>query len=330
MNQPRQPAWTRDSAVLRLSDVEDLSRLDPAWAWAGSTGTNVRVAVIDSGVEAGHPALDGCVEVAAGVEVVIDAEERTEIVPAPPTDAFGHGTACAGIIHSLAPAARITSIKVLDASLAGKAKQFAAGLEWAVAQRFDVINLSLGTRRADVAFDLHQLCDAAYFSGTVVVTAANNVNRVSFPSLFSSVISVACNTSTDPERFHFNPAPPTEFLARGINVDVAWLGGGRTVATGNSFAAPHISGLVARLLSKHPGLRPFQVKTVLWGLAANVVDARARAGRISRTMAGMAPLRRSSALPVPAAPTGTAPRRPGAPPTASSSGASSPGASGPW
>lgn len=287
------PAYSHESQVVRLDQVPDLDRISAQWAWGGSNGERVRVAVIDSGIDADHPALEGCVDADGGVEVHIDADERTHIVAGAHVDGFGHGTACAGIIHSLAPDATITSVKVLDASLNGKAKQFSAGLHWAIEQRFDVINLSLGTRRADVAFELHQLCDAAYFNGTAVVTAANNVNRVSFPSLFSSVISVACNTGSDPERFHFNPAPPTEFLARGIDVDVAWLDGGRTTATGNSFAAPHISAFVARILAKHPDLRPFQVKSVLWATAANVREARARAGRISRIMSSSGPPQRS-------------------------------------
>jgi subtilisin family serine protease len=60
-----------------------------------------------------------------------------------------------------------------------------------------------------------------------------------------------------------------EFGAPGIDVEVAWTGGKTVTASGNSFAAPHISGLVARILSKHPGLTPFQMKTILEALAAN-------------------------------------------------------------
>ena len=54
---------------------------------------------------------------------------------------------------------------------------------------------------------------------------------------------------------------------------VAWLGGQTIRATGNSFAAPHVSGLLARILGKHPGLTPFQLKTVLHALADNAVEA---------------------------------------------------------
>ena len=140
---------------------------------------------------------------------------------------------------------------------------------------FDVVNLSLGTRSRDWALALYELCDRAYFQGTFVVTAANNRLSPSFPSLYSSVTSVACNLSRDPFRFHANPDPPTEFLARGIDVEVAWRGDSTSVVTGNSFAALHIAGLAALIRSKHPTLRPFQIKAALWATAANVIESTA-------------------------------------------------------
>jgi subtilisin len=283
------PAWSRDSIVVRLPSVPSMGELTPEWAWGGATGRGVRVAVVDSGIDATHPDLHGCVDQGAGVAVELDRSGRPVVVPGPHPDSFGHGTACAGIIHGLAPEATIVSVKVLGPTLAGSAEAFLAGLRWAVDQRFDVINLSLGCRRRDWALAFHELCDRAYFAGTFVTTAASNVDSVTYPSLFSSVASVAANLSADPFRFHHNPEPPTELLARGIDVEVLWLHHGRVVTTGNSFAAPHIAGIAALVASKHPGLRPFQMKTVLWATSANVREAGSpvseqRAGRLSRIM----------------------------------------------
>jgi subtilisin family serine protease len=280
-----------------LAGAESLDDLSPEWAWGGATGEGVRVAVIDSGIEADHPALEGCVDADAGVAISLDSEGNVVETIGPHGDDFGHGTACAGIIHSLAPQARITSVKVLGAGLTGKAAAFLRGLGWAVEHDFDVINLSLGTSRRDWALAFYEVCDQAYFRGSLVVTAANNVTRPSFPSLYASVVSVACNLTTDPFRFHFNPEPPTEFLARGIDVDVAWREGGRMRSTGNSYAAPHLSGIAALVRSKHPDLRPFQVKAVLWATAANVQEAPQAAGRLTnRVRAGTTSLRATSAL----------------------------------
>jgi subtilisin family serine protease len=86
-----------------------------------------------------------------------------------------------------------------------------------------------------------------------------------------SVISVAAHDGHDPFALDTNPAPPTDFGAPGIDIRVPWLSGSTIVSTGNSFAAPHVTGLVARLLSKHPHLKPYEVKTVLRAVACNAV-----------------------------------------------------------
>lgn len=288
MSDGPRPAWTRDSVVLRLPGAAlSLSDLSDEWAFGGADGSGVRVAVVDSGIDADHPELHGCVDTEACIEFSVDGDGAVVAVEGPHGDSFGHGTACAGIIHSLAPQARITSVKVLGPGLTGKAAAFHAGLEWAVAQGFDVVNLSLGTRKRDWALAFHDVCDRAYFSGTFVVTAANNMQSASYPSLYASVTSVACNLTEDPRRYHHNPEPPTEFLARGIDVPVLWTNHGTSVSTGNSYAAPHIAGLAAQIKSKHPELRPFQLKTVLWARSANVVESGATpeiAGRLSRVL----------------------------------------------
>ncbi|MCP3987877.1 MAG: S8 family serine peptidase [Actinomycetia bacterium] len=288
-------AWSRESGVLRLpvSEAKDFS---PEWAFGHSSGRGVRIAVIDSGIEAGHPALTGAVDMASSIEFRADTHGKIQSRIGPHDDVYGHGTACAGIIHALAPEATIVSVRVLDEGLRGTASAFHAGLTWAVDHEFEVINLSLGAAKRDWALAFHDTCDRGYFANSFIVTAANNVNRDSFPSLFASVTSVASNNSADPLRFHFNPEPPTEFLARGIDVEVPWRDGSMIVTTGNSFAAPHIAGLAALIKAEHPELRPFQIKTALWASAANVREATKvdRAGRGTRvTMASRSTLRTS-------------------------------------
>jgi subtilisin family serine protease len=277
------PAYSRDSRALPRIERISLSDLSHEWAWGGATGAGVRVAVIDSGIDADHPALEGCVDREHSVELRADSGDIVEIA-GPHDDLYGHGTACAGIIHALAPQARITSIRVLGSGLTGKAAVFLRGLELAIERDFDVINLSLGTTKRDWALSFYEACDEAYFRNCFVVTAANNIVRPSYPSMIGAVASVACNLSKDPLRFHYNPEPPTEFLARGIDVEIPWLDKSWCAGTGNSYAAPHISGLAALIRSKHPELRPFQVKTVLWATSANVTEAPEIAGRVSRTL----------------------------------------------
>jgi subtilisin family serine protease len=74
--------------------------------------------------------------------------------------------------------------------------------------------------------------------------------------------------------FYYNPDPPVEFFARGVDVEVAWMGGARIRCTGNSFATPHMTGLCALVLGKHPELTPFQLKSVLYLTSSNVGGGR--------------------------------------------------------
>ncbi|MBA3586411.1 MAG: S8 family serine peptidase [Chloroflexi bacterium] len=257
-----------------------LRGLTREWAWGGATGKGVRVGIIDSGLENDHPQLHG--RVVENVTVEIGGDEPV-VVPDDAADMFGHGTACGAIIVGLAPEVELVSIRVLGADLRGKGTAFATGLEWAIDQGLQVCNLSLSSKSESLYPIFHDLADRAYFRGTALVSAANNVPAPSYPSLFSSVFSVAAHAEPDPMRLYYNPAPPVEFGAWGVDVPIAWKDGGSTVATGNSFAAPHVAGLVALILSKHPGLSPFEVKAILASVADNPGRRRSRGRAAART-----------------------------------------------
>jgi subtilisin family serine protease len=243
--------------------------IDKEWAWGGASGADVAVAVVDSGIDATHPAV-GAIDRAVALRWDPETEEVVT-TEGPHEDLFGHGTACAGIIRRVAPAAALWSVRVLGSRLTGKGAVFAAGVRWAITHGAQVVNLSLSTGREDYFGLFHQIADEAAFAGAVLVCATNNVPAPTYPAEFSSVISVAAHDGRDPFSLDANPAPPVDFGAPGIDVEVPWLSGSTIVATGNSFAAPHVTGLVARLLSKHPHLTPYEVKTVLRAVASNAV-----------------------------------------------------------
>jgi subtilisin len=252
--------------IERLTPIAPLDSLSPEWAWGGSTGAGIKVAVIDSGIDSEHPAVNGV----AGYADITVGPDGTTVSTEPHGDVYGHGTACAGIIRSLAPEAELYSVRVLGPGLTGKGATFAAGLRWAIESGMRVCNLSLGTTKKDFYGVLHELADLAYHRNVILVTAANNMPVPSFPSVYASVVSVGSHDVPDPMTFYYNPKPPVEFGALGIDVNVAWKDGGSFTVTGNSFAAPHIAGVVTRILGKHPTMAPFHVKSVLRALAANV------------------------------------------------------------
>jgi subtilisin len=265
------PAWSLSAAAVPPVAPPNAwpERVDRDWAWGGSTGAGVGVCIVDSGVDADHPLVGG---IASAVAVEADGDD-TRVVEDDAGDLCGHGTACAGIIRALAPDCELHSVRVLGAGFTGSGPILLAGLRHAVEQGYDVINMSLSTTKKQFVGVLHELADTAYFRRSVVVASAHNLPVESFPWRFSSVISVGSHEDADPLAFYANPEPPVEFFARGVDVEVAWLGGGTLRCTGNSFATPHLSGICALVLGKHRGLTPFQLKTVLSLTASNVEGA---------------------------------------------------------
>jgi subtilisin len=263
------PAWSLPTEAVGRIELPEMwpGEVTREWAWGGATGAGVRVCILDSGVDPGHPLVgevQGSIAVTKeGDEIVIEDEDTAG-------DLCGHGTACAGIVRALAPDCELVSVRVLGAGYTGSGIVLLEGLRWAIEQGYDVINMSLSTTKQKFASLLHELADSAYFRRTMLIASAHNMPVESYPWRFSSVISVGSHDQTDPFAYYYNPSPPVEFFARGVDVEVAWLDGGRLVCTGNSFATPHITGITALMLSKHRELTPFQLKSLLYLTASNV------------------------------------------------------------
>ena len=268
---PGVPAWGAPTATDPLDDfpLALLPGITRDWAWDGSDGTGIRVCVVDTGIDENHPRVGRLDQSAA---VVADDSGDLHIDETVREDIAGHGTACASIIRSIAPGALLSSVRVLSRGKYGTGQALLHGLSWAIEQNFDIINLSLSTTVPALEQTLRELADRAYFRRVLLVVSAHNMPIRSLPWTFSSVLSVASHNEGDPMTFYYNAGPPVDFYARGVRVRVAWTGGTERVNTGNSFAAPHLAGICARILSKHPWLTPFQLKTVLMMTSNNVVS----------------------------------------------------------
>jgi subtilisin len=266
------PAWSIDRVAAAAHPLAGTLPLDHPreWAWGGSTGAGVRVCILDSGVDGGHAAV-GPIQAAFAVVQGDDGELRVE--PDEAGDLYGHGTACAGVVRGLAPDVEIHSVRVLGAELTGGGSSLLHGLRWAIEQGFEVINLSLSTTKSKFTAELHELADLAYFKRSIIVASAHNMPVESFPWRFASVVSVGSHGGSDPLEYYANPEPPVEFAAPGVDVELAWLKGATIRASGNSFAAPHIAGIAALILSKHPTMTPFELKSALRAAASNVRGA---------------------------------------------------------
>jgi subtilisin family serine protease len=224
-----------------------------AAAWQVTKGKGVKVAILDTGVDANHPELKGRVTL---------AKDFTGS-PTGAADVQGHGTHCAGIVGmaengagyvGVAPEVEIISGKVLDDNGSGDFAWLKAGIDWAVEQKADVISMSLGSGPTstppDQFFpDLRASIKKAVDAGIIVVAAAGNEgpspSTTGYPGKYPEVITVA---SSDVNR---NVSP---FSSRGPEVDVAAPGDditsclpGGLYATwdGTSMATPCVAGVAA-------------------------------------------------------------------------------------
>ena len=262
-----------------MNDPDLWAGIQPENLWRGRTGRGVSVAVVDSGIDTEHPDLKG--KVRDSVEAVIE-DGRIDFRPSTSGDQAGHGTACAGIIASVAPDAELYSVKVLGPKASGTGDMFLVGLDYAIKQKFRIINLSLGTTKRDFFAPLHDLLDRAYQAGCVVVSAANNLPYPSYPSIFSSsVVSVIKRAGGDPFNFGYRFGQVIELIAPGVEVTTTWPGGGYRQLTGNSFACPYIAGIIALIVEAYPNLTPFQVKSILYTVAQRNREQAAAVGQSS-------------------------------------------------
>lgn len=247
-------------------------------------GRGVKIAVIDSGIELSHPSLNHA-RLLDDVAFAENREGRIERVTGGGIDAYGHGTAIASIILRAAPEAQLGSFRVLDSKLATKYVVLKEAALTAIERGYHILNCSFGSRARYETIN-HFKCwiDYAYQQGVHVVSACNNsyFRDPEWPGYFPTVITVnMANTLDEGLFFRWDVSSETEarhlveFAARGVDLQIAWKNHQTASHSGSSFAAPHVSGLLARLLSVYPNLKPLVAKSLLQELAESwTVDLR--------------------------------------------------------
>lgn len=276
---PNDPDWARQW---------NMPLIGMPTAWDVSTGAaSVVVAVVDSGVDLGHPEFAGRLQ-----------PGYNALAPGlPPQDDLGHGTHVAGIVAAagnnalgiagVAWQTTIMPVKVLDSSGGGYASQIADGLRWAADHGALVINMSWGGDAPSRT--IAEAVDYAYRKGVVLVAAAGNCggsnyldngclerNPVFYPAALPNVIAVAATGPDD---------QPTSYTNHGSYVNLAAPGGDRAAPVwstlplsrggygsmaGTSMAAPHVSGAAALLLATRPGLSNAEVASLLQASALDL------------------------------------------------------------
>jgi hypothetical protein len=223
----------------------------------------VRVLLLDSGVEPGHPDLEGWPITTLGLT---GAAGGWRVAPEEPRDTFGHGTAIASLLRSLQPDLELTSLRILGQDLRAGTDQVRFALGWALDQGFDLINCSFGSSSRQDLPEFKTLVDQAYCRNTWIVAASSNLDPAleEYPGAFPSVFTVTSANLERVESLLRRPGELTEFAAHGADVRVAWKGGGHRILTGSSFAAPRLTALLAGLRAEQPLWNACQAKAWLY------------------------------------------------------------------
>jgi serine protease AprX len=281
-----------------LNNSRPLINADQVANNLGFNGTGVTVAVVDTGIDATHPAL----------APVITAQ--VDVTGLGNGDGFGHGTHCAGIVASqgptfvgIAPGASLIAIRVMDNSGNMSSANGVAGLQAAVQAGARVASNSWGFSHgghggwsdSDGTCVLCTAADNAVAAGVVVVVAGGNEDNNSggfdthlrCPGIARSVITVAASDKSD-NMAGFSSLGPTpdgrakpDVTAPGVNINSCRATGtslGPTVdpagifitLSGTSMATPHIAGVAALMLNKNPKLTPAQVKGIIMASVVNL------------------------------------------------------------
>lgn len=240
--------------------------IDRDLAWGDGLGRGVRVCVIDSGVDRSVESLEHVDCFAAA-----GTNGEPEICPDLAGDLAGHGSACAFILKRMAPQADVTSVRVLGAGLKCSSEVLLAALRWAVDAQFSVINLSLSTTRSMFKQDFHDLVDEADFKNISIVASAHNRPVQSYPWAFGSVFSVGAHAVSNPEWLEVNDQPPVEFFGAGVRVMIP-RATQFVYGSGNSYATPHVAGMVTRIRGHYPRLPNGEVKHILRCVADNLAN----------------------------------------------------------
>lgn len=241
---PPPPAETRPWGV---------DRIDAELAWDISTGTAVKVAIVDTGIDLDHPDLQANIK---GNVNTINSRKTGD-------DDNGHGTHVAGTVAAIdneigvigaSPTAYLYAVKVLNRTGSGFLSDVIEGLQWCVNKEMQVVNMSLGTSSDVQSF--HDAVIAVNEAGIIQVAAAGNASggSVIYPAAYEEVIAVSATDKKDTIASFSSVGPEVELAAPGVDIPSTWKGGGYNTISGTSMAAPHVTGTVALAIAAGVGV----------------------------------------------------------------------------
>ena len=248
-----------------------IDRIDADVAWKVYTGNAVKVAIIDTGVDTDHPDLQANIK--GGINTINPRKTYQ--------DDNGHGTHVAGIIGAVnnnigvvgtAPQVQIYAVKALDRNGSGYLSDIIEGLQWAINNNIQVINMSLGANTDVQSF--HDAIKAVYNAGIIQVAAAGNDgpadNSVDYPAKYPETIAVSAINSSGQIASFSSRGPEVAVTAPGVDINSTWNTGFYKVISGTSMATPHVTGTAALVISARGPMTPEDMKAYLKSTAENL------------------------------------------------------------
>jgi len=232
-------------------------------AWQEAAGEKVKVAILDTGIDVSHPDL----------KANIRGTKNIKFPGWEAGDGNGHGTHVAGIIAALnnnfgvvgvAPRAEIYAVKIFNRRGNGYISEIIAGLDWALQNKMQVVNMSFGTTRPSQA--LEEAVRRCVQAGMVLVAAAGNEgkeNSVMYPARYPGVIAVSAIDRKNNLASFSSRGPEVTVAAPGVDILSTFRGGKYRAMSGTSMACPHVAGVAALVLSRDGHISGRQVvKTI--------------------------------------------------------------------
>ena len=286
---------------IQMEEVVPVHGVDLVWQDTGYTGEGVTMAIIDTGIDGNHTALDDLDDdnmtddpkIVAFYDAINNPGETngTEIFP---YDDNGHGTHCAGITAGtgapnyqhigVAPRANLVGVKVLDGGGSGSFAAVMAGMQWTVDKRHEfnirAASMSLGALTGAIEWtsseeeSVNRMANEMMRAGVTLFIAAGNSGgtaTIGTPGSAEDVITVG-SLDKDTSIAIYSSQGPTEegrvkpniaFVGSSVNAPDANTGDGYVALSGTSMATPGAAGVAVLMYQANPDLSPFDIRNIM-------------------------------------------------------------------
>lgn len=268
------------------SSAWHLPKIQAPTAWDSALGTGVTIAILDSGIDATHPDLQG--KLVAGWNMYDNNADTTDV--------YGHGTKVAGSaaaasnngvgVTGVAWNAKLMPVRISDTSGYAFYSAIANGIYWAADHGAKVVNISYAVQGSS---SVQAAANYLKSKGGLVVNSAGNTGAIDATLANDALISVSATDSADGRASWSSFGPYVDVSAPGAGIWTTARGGGYASVSGTSFASPITAGVVALMMSANPALNPSELENILKTTGVDLgtagTDQEYGAGRINAAAA---------------------------------------------